>query len=181
MDEIIQTQLHNIRSKDKEVQNSAFTFMMAATEEPVTWAYDVWNELLVGLQDKDNRVRAISSQILSNLAKSDPEKRMIHDFASLLSVTKDERFVTARHCLQSLWKVGVVGTEQQKVYLTGLENRFHECISEKNCTLIRFDIIQSLRNVYDAVPDEALKVKALALIETEDKDKYQKKYAKVWR
>jgi hypothetical protein len=96
-------------------------------------------------------------------------------------VTNDLRFVTARHCLQALWRVGVVGKPQQQVYMDGLERRFHECASEKNCTLIRYDILESMRNVYDTVHDEAIKAKALALIETEDDLKYRKKYATLWK
>jgi len=106
---------------------------------------------------------------------------MLKDFEKLLIVTKDERFVTARHCMQSLWKVGVAGKKQQKVYVDGIERRFKECITEKNCTLIRYDILQSFRNVYDAVKDEKIREKALELIETEDDLKYRKKYATLWR
>jgi len=128
-----------------ELQNQAYYFLIEATDQPVDWAYEAWDELVEGLRHKDNHVRAITAQVLCGLAKSDPEKRMLRDFDALLAVTKDERLVTARHCLQSLWKVGVVGPEQQKRYVDGLESRFHECITEKNCTLIRYDIIQSLR------------------------------------
>jgi hypothetical protein len=119
--------------------------------------------------------------VLCNLAKSDPQERMLKDFTRLLAVTKDERFVTARHCMQSLWKVGAAGTEQRKMLVEGLAHRFRECNIEKNCTLIRFDIIQSLRNVYDETGDEKVKGKALELIETEDDLKYRKKYAGLWR
>ena len=45
--------------------------------------------------------------MLANLTKSDPEKRILKDFDALLSVTKDERFVTARHTMQSIWKVAL--------------------------------------------------------------------------
>ena len=49
--------------------------------------------------------------------------------------------------------------------------------------MIRYDIIQSLRNLYDAaaVKDEKIKEKALELIETEEDIKYRKKYASLWR
>ena len=99
----------------------------------------------------------------------------------LLAVTKDERFVTARHCLQAIWKVGTAGKRQQQILLDGLESRFKECITEKNCTLIRYDIIQGLRNLYDETRDEIVREKALELIETEEDVKYRKKYAAVWR
>ena len=154
---------------------------MEKTEKPATWAYDVWDGFLDGLKHKDNHVRAISSQILSNLAKSDPKEKMLKDFGKLLEVTKDERFVTARHCLQSLWKVGVAGKKQQKVYMDGLEKRFKECIKEKNASLIRYDILVSMRNVYNEVKDESIKVKALALNKKEKDVKYKKKYGTVWK
>ena len=181
MDKSIQKQIDNIRSESGDVQNKAFTYIINLTEKPVNWAYEVWDEMIDGLTHKDNHVRAISAQVLSNLAKSDPKNRMLKDFDKLLAVTKDERFVTARHCMQSLWKVGVVGKKQQKIYMDGLEHRFKECISEKNCTLIRYDILQSFRNVYDAVKDEKIRAKALELIETEEDLKYRKKYSTLWR
>jgi hypothetical protein len=181
MDKSIRTQIDNIRSKDREVQNKAYFHILGLTDQPVDWAYDVWNELIEGLTHPDNHVRAISAQVLSNLAKSDPKNRMLKDFYRLLEVTKDEKFVTARHCLQSLWKVGVAGKSQQKVYMEGLEHRFNECIVEKNWSLIRYDILQSLRNVYDATKDEKVKEKALELIETEKDPKYRRKYAGLWK
>jgi len=181
MDKTVSTQIDNIRSENGDVQNKAFTYIIELTDKPVDWAYEVWDEMIDGLTHKDNHVRAISAQVLSNLAKSDPKNRILKDFGKLLAVTKDERFVTARHCLQSLWKVGVAGKKQQKVYMDGLERRFKECITEKNCTLIRYDILQSFRNVYDEVKDEKIREKALELIETEDDLKYRKKYATLWK
>jgi len=181
MDTITQTHLENIDSADKDLQNKAYFALIEETDKPVDWAYEAWDGLVADLRHKDNHVRAIAAQLLCNLAKSDPEKRILRDFEALLAVTKDERFVTARHCLQALWKVGVAGKEQQQKLMEGLERRFHECITEKNWTLIRYDIIQSLRNVYDVVQDEAIRKKALALIETEADTKYRKKYASLWK
>ena len=83
--------------------------------------------------------------------------------------------------MQSIWKVGAAGKDQQKVLVNGLEQRFIECISEKNCTLIRYDIIRGLRNMYDAVKDERIKANAIELVETEEDLKYRKKYTGVWR
>jgi hypothetical protein len=173
--------LDNLRSDDRVLQNEAFTNMLSATDKPVDWAYEVWDEMVEGLRHKDNHVRAISAQVLCNLAKSDPEQRMRKDFDALFAVTKDERFVTARHCMQALWKVGAAGKQQRVMLLTALEGRFNECITEKNATLIRYDIIQSLRNVYSKAKDDEVKEKALALIATEQDIKYRNKYASLWR
>jgi hypothetical protein len=181
MNTITRTNLDNLRSEDRELQNSAFTYILQVTDHSVDWAYEAWDDLVKDLHHKDNHVRAIAAQALCNLAKSDPIYWMQKDFAALLAVTKDERFVTARHCMQALWKVGVAGKKQQKLVVDGLAGRFAECITEKNCTLIRYDILQSLRNIYDVVKDEKIREKALELIETEENIKYRKKYASLWR
>src|SRR5260221_8355511 len=95
--------LEDLRSPVPDRQNYAFQSLLKATDSPVGWAYEVWEDLLRTLVDGDNRQRSIAAQVLSNLAKSDPKERMLKDLAALVKVTKDERFVTARHCLQSLW------------------------------------------------------------------------------
>jgi len=97
-------------------------------------ANEVWDEMVVALSEKNNRVRAIAAQVLCNLAKSDPDNRMLTDHDALLAVTKEERFVTTRHCLQSLWKVGTAGEIQQQLLVDGLESRYYEYLAEKNCT-----------------------------------------------
>jgi hypothetical protein len=181
MDSAIRTQIDNIRSTDKDLQNQAYYAVIEMTDKPVDWAYEVWDGLVADLKHNDNHVRAIAAQVLSNLAKSDPDKRILKDFDALIAVTKDERFVTARHCMQSLWKVGVAGEAQRQKYLDGMVHRYEECVTEKNATLIRSDILQSLRNVYDVAKDEAIRQKALALIETETDAKYRKKYASLWK
>jgi hypothetical protein len=181
LNETIRTNLNNLWSEDRQLQNTAFSHVLELTEGPVNWAYVAWDELVENLSHKDNHNRAIAAQVLCNLAKSDPQKRMLTDFHALLAVTRDERFVTARHCMQALWKVGAAGKKQQKLLVDGLERRFDECIAEKNCTLIRYDIIQSLRNLYDSVQDEGVRAKALEWIEREADLKYRKKYAGLWR
>ena len=181
MDKLIRTCLDNIRSEDGQLQNKAYSTLMEKTEKPVAWAYDAWDELVEGLTHKDNHVRAISSQLLANLAKSDPKGRMSKDFDKLLNVTKDERFVTARHCLQSIWKVGLAGRNQQIMVVKGLEKRYQECVKEKNGSLIRYDILVGLRNLYEATTSGEIKEKALELIELEKDMKYKKKYASVWK
>jgi hypothetical protein len=181
MDPTLQSHLDDLHSGDKMLQNQAFTALLIATDRPVDWAYAIWDGMVADLRHKDNHVRAIAAQILCNLAQSDPDRRMLKDFDALLAVTKDARFVTARHCMQALWKVGIVGEAQRQQLVAGLERRFQECAAEKNCTLIRYDILQSLRNVYDQIKDEKIRVKALELIDTEPDLKYRKKYAGLWK
>jgi hypothetical protein len=173
--------LADLQSSEPDRQNKAFQFFLDATKEPVGWAYEVWDDFIALLKNGDNRQRAIAAQALCSLAKSDPRGRMRKDLGALLAVTKDDRFVTARHCLQSLWKIGVAGEEQQKALVEGLVKRFKECTSEKNGTLIRCDILESLRRIYDVTEDENLWTTALTLIELEQESKYKKKYSTLWR
>ncbi len=181
MDTITRTHFTNIDTTDREAQNEAYAYVMEATNRPVPWAYEVWDEMTALLKHKDNHQRAIASQVLCNLAKSDAEGRIFKDFEALLNVTRDERFVTARHCLQSLWKIGTAGNAQQQLVMDGLERRYRDCAAEKNGTLIRFDILQGMKHLYDHTQDEAIRTKALDLIELEADPKYRKKYAAVWK
>jgi len=181
MKPIIRAKLDDVQSEDKTVQGKAFFYLIEVTDRPVGWAYDVWDEIVNSLRSRDNRQRAIAAQVLSNLAKSDPQQRILKDFDALLEVTRDEKFVTARHCMQSIWKVGAAGAKQQTKLVDGLALRFKECVAEKNCTLIRYDILQSLRRLYDVVKDEAIREKAIELMETEEDLKYRRKYSSLWR
>lgn len=181
MDSAAAASVENLQSKDRKVMSEAFLYLQKVTDEKVDWAYEVWDRLKDDLKHPDNHRRAISAQLLCNLAKSDPEGRIVQVFPALLEVTKDPRFVTARHCLLSLWKIGLTGPDRKKMLLDGLAERYRNCTDEKNCTLIRFDIVQSLRKLYDHEPDEGVKQLALELIQIEDDLKYRKKYAAVWK
>jgi hypothetical protein len=181
MDSTTQAHWNNLRSDDGDLRYGAFMALLAITDQPVDWAYQVWDELRANLHHKDNHQRAIAAQLLCNLAKSDPEQRMLKDFGALFAVTRDERFVTARHSLQAIWKVALAGQQHQQLVVDQLASRFRECVTEKNATLIRYDIIEDLRKLYDVVQDEQVRETALALIATEEDSKYRKKYAGVWR
>jgi len=181
MDKPIRAKLDAIFTGDRDAQFKAYDYLMKESEKPVSWAYDVWDEVVSGLTHKDNHVRAICGQLLGNLGKSDPKGRMFKDFDKLLNVTKDEKFVAARHTMQNIWKVGLGGKNAQQLVVKGLKKRFVECVAEKNCTLIRYDIQVALRNLYNATTSSEIKEKALGLIELEKDVKYKKKYATVWK
>jgi hypothetical protein len=168
-------------SADRARQNAAYEEMMRATGEPVPWAYEVWDEVVGNLAHGDNHNRAIAAQILCNLALSDPEQRILDGLAPLIEVTGDKRFVTARHCLRSLWRIGLAGPVQRAAVVDALAARFAGCGQEKNATLIRSDIVVGLRNLHKATGDAAIERRAAALIETETDLKYRAKYAKSWR
>lgn len=181
MDAQVQSYFDDLESPDKNAQFEAFKNLMALTEQEVDWAYEVWDELLTDLNHRNNHKRSRAAQFLSHLAISDPENRMLTDFPSLWEVTRDPKFVTARHTLQSIWRVGLAGDEQQELLINHFADRFRNCTEEKNHTLIRYDIIQGLRNLYDETKKVEIKQISLDLIAKEEDSKYQKKYATVWR
>lgn len=181
MNDLVKSYFDNLEAADKTLQFEAFNNIMAATTEEVDWAYEVWDQLKSWLTDKDNHRRSRGAQFLASLAISDPEKRIIEDFPVLWEVTKDPKFVTARHSLQAIWRVGLAGEEQKDLVTQHFVDRFHNGANEKNYTLIRFDMIQGLRHLFDALKDETIKETALALIETEEDPKYRKKYLTVWK
>ena len=181
MDEVTQTYFENLEAKDKDIQYEAFNYILAATKEEVDWAYEVWDQLKDWLTDGDNHRRSRAAQFLSGLAISDPEKRMLNDFATLWEVTKDPKFVTARHSLQSIWRVGLAGEEQKEMVINHIVDRFQNGANEKHHTLIRFDMIQGLKKLFDELEDEAIKQVAMDLIETEEDNKYRNKYMSVWK
>jgi hypothetical protein len=181
MDETSGKYFANLHSKDANLRYASYEFITKKIQEKVDWAYEVWDELLDLSRTGDNHQRAIAVQLLSNLAKSDPKKRMLKDFEQLLIVTKDEKFVTARHSLQSLWKIAIVSEDLKIKVVESLTNRFIECVNEKNGTLIRYDILEVFRKIYDRLNDDKLKETALRLIEAEDDAKYRKKYIGLWQ
>jgi len=181
VDPSIAVHLANLRAADGDTRYAAYTAIVETTDRPVKWAYEAWDDLVSDLQHNDNHVRTIAAQVLCKLAKSDPKGRIFKDFDRLLTVTRDPKFVTARHTLQALWQVGAVSPKHQKLVLDRLSARFVDSAADKNCTLIRYDIIDSLRKLYDATASDKIKAAALALIETEPDLKYRKKYNTRWK
>jgi len=114
MNKTTRTLFDKLRSPDGDARYRTFLHVLEETDKRVDWAYEVWDQLVEGLHDGDNHQRAIAAQVLANLAKSDPQNRMAKAFPALLKLTRDEKFVTARHCLQSLWKVGAAGVRQRE-------------------------------------------------------------------
>ncbi len=181
MDDQMKLEFEKSKTGDKDERYEAYQTILNVTEQKVDWAYEVWNQLVEDLTHKDNHQRSRAAQYLANLAKSDPEMRIMKDFPKLWKVTKDVKFVTARHSLQSIWKVGIAGTPQKELVMEYMVERFKNGTDEKNYTLIRNDIIQNMRNLYDHYHDEDIKKMALDLIDTVDDKKYKKKYMDIWK
>jgi hypothetical protein len=58
---------------------------------------------------------------------------------------------------------------------------FNDCVTEKTCTLIRYDILEVFRKIYDSVRTKSSRTGTLSLIQTEEDPKYRKKYTGLWK
>lgn len=181
MNTTMQEYFNRLDSGDKNAQYEAYLYIMEAIDDHVDWAYEVWDQLKEDLTHTDNHKRSRAAQFLAGLAKSDPEKRMLHDVKAIWEVTHDPMFVTARHSLQSIWKVGLAGEEQLRWVLHAFIDRYKSCTSEKNASLIRSDILQGLKHLYDATNDEEIRIQAEALIEGEEDLRVRKKLNSIWK
>ena len=181
MTSAIPADLVDLWGTDRDRQNAAYRTFMDATTVPVPWAHDVWDDVVANLGHKDNHNRAIAAQLLCNLASRDTTDRVLGDLDALVEVTRDAKFVTARHALKSLWRIGRGGEVQRRAVVAALAARYREAEAEKNGTLIRHDVVESLRALHDAVADPEVETTARELIELETDLKYRKKYAKHWR
>lgn len=181
MNNQIKKEFEKSKYGNNEERYESYLNILKLTEQKVDWAYEVWDQLIKDLSHEDNHQRSRAAQYLCNLAISDPEQRILNDFPKIWKVTYDEKFVTARHTLQSIWKIGLAGNEEKEMVLEYMTDRFHHCTDEKNYTLIRSDILQNMRNLYNILEDETIKLTAMKLIETVEEEKYKKKYMKIWK
>jgi hypothetical protein len=88
MEQATKQHLDNLRSNDPSQRYTSFQYIINLTQQPVAWAYEAWDKLLALLKSGDNHERAIGVQVLSSLAKSDPEQRMLKDIDKLMAVTE---------------------------------------------------------------------------------------------
>ena len=169
-------------SSDRDASYRALIELFAAADEPgVDWAYEVWDRMVADLSHADGHRRAFAAQMLARLARSDPKKRMLGDFPALAAVLRDEKTVTARHTLQSIWRVGLAGSEQKELVLDELARRFAECAGEKNGRIVRTDAITSLGHLFHGTGDAAVAARAEALMASEGDVKAQKKQRACWK
>ncbi|RYY57853.1 MAG: hypothetical protein EOO09_01090 [Chitinophagaceae bacterium] len=181
MDDLSRKYFDDLHSGDADIRYEAFRYLQKETQEPVSWAYEVWDELTGMIRTGNNHERGIGAHLLANLAKSDPEKRMLRDFDLLVRQTHDPKFVTARNTLQLFWKVGIIDREHQDLVTASLLKRYEEAAGDDNITSIRYDILENLRKIFDQFREESIKEKAMELIGRETNLKHQEKFRGLWR
>lgn len=181
MDTQVQALFDDFESGERDAAFRAFAGLFKCTERPVDWAYEVWDRLVSDLRHRDGHRRAFAAQMLARLAVSDPDGRMLRDFPKIAAVMKDKKPVTARHTLQSLWRIGVAGSEQRALVLKALERRFRACGKEKGASIVRTDALTALGRLFKATGERAVERRASALIEAEPDEAIRKKQRAAWR
>jgi len=176
MNRNIQKHFGELSSTDDKIRMDALQATLKLTESQVDWVYEVWDLLLEKLDHENSYQRSIAVKLLCNLAKSDFENRVAASLDRLLAHTKDDKFITSRQCLQSIWKIAAANKSNREKVLKHLEKRFVECIVEKHYNLLRQDIIQSMMALHKAEKDDGLLARVQSLIAKEQDLKYRKQY-----
>jgi hypothetical protein len=179
MDKELRECFDNLGSTDDKTRLNALQAVLKITDARVDWAYEVWDNLFEKLDHENSYQRSIGILVLCNLAKSDSEHRLDASINLLLAHTRDDKFITSRQCIQNIWKTAAAGEQTRQIVLDHLERRFKECTPEKHYNLIRQDIIQSIRLLYEEGKDDALLRKAQQLVAEEKEQKYRKQYEAV--
>jgi hypothetical protein len=180
MNDRIQALFEARASSDKDAAKQATAELMALAEKPVDWSYEVWEQTVGDLSHKKGSERAFAAQLLSRLAMSDPEKRILKDFDKLAVVLFDEKPTAARQAVQSLWRVGLAGQQQRDCVLDALTKRYEISGPDKHGAIARTDTIAALANLARETGDTAVVEKALDLIASEPVVKAQRRQRSAW-
>ncbi len=181
MDKATRDWLDQLHTQDANARYEAFLELTRMTNERVDWFSEAADELFLMCRAGDYHQRAMSVQLLANLAKSDPERQVLARVDELLRVTADERITTARHALQSFWKIAIVDVASRERVNEVLSERFERSFAEENGTLLRYDIHGVLRKVFDHTSDAKLVELATSWLERETDEKSRRKSRTVWK
>lgn len=176
MDKYVRESLDNLGSTNDKIRLDALQTILKITEGKVDWVYDVWDDQVARLENGNSYQRSIGIMVLCNLAKSNSENRIEAILDRILAHTRDEKFITSRQCILNAWKLAMTGSRTKAIVLAHLEKQFEDCKEDKHYNLIRQDIIQSMRLLYDNNKDDGLLSRAKELVKIENEDKYRKKY-----
>ncbi|HBP63226.1 MAG TPA: hypothetical protein DD730_02905, partial [Desulfosporosinus sp.] len=65
MNPLIKNAFETLKNENPELRTRAYGQILAASNQPVDWAYDVWDEMKSNLSHKNNHMRSIAAQVLS--------------------------------------------------------------------------------------------------------------------
>ncbi|MFL2078509.1 hypothetical protein ACEN4K_08405 [Marinilactibacillus psychrotolerans] len=110
--------------EDWETRNKAVLLLIEAVNRKVDWAYEVWDKLVDDLSSSNMELRLRAGQLLSYLAISDSEQRILEIFPEIWDITYDLDYESSLDLFQSTWKIGLAGAEQKKYYFKPMKKDF---------------------------------------------------------
>lgn len=171
--------LELVNGNDKNRQNTAFVLLLEKMEKRIDFAYEIWGLLIEDLSSVDVQSRARAGQMLSYLAISDSDKRMLEDFYKIWSVTYDKNSIIARKVLQSTWRIGLSGKKHQNLLMKAYELRFEETLKIGSANeWIRYILIENLWKLYTINQDESVRMLVKRFVKMELQSKSENPFAK---
>lgn len=154
MDKKIKSLIDELSSKNNKIRKNALDMLLEITNEKVDWIYNVWDIMIEKLDSTNSYQRSIGIFILSNLAKSDYDKKFLDIIDRYLELMEDEKFITSRQTILSSWKVAVALEPLRSKIVDYLIKMFsdNEHLSS-HANLIRKDIAESLINIHKEYKD----------------------------
>lgn len=151
MNENIKNLMERLSVKDNKIRKEALDRVIELTQVKVEWIYNYWDLLVEKLDSENSYQRTIGMFVLSNLAKSDSENRFEGIIDKYLMMTEDEKFITSRQTLQTMWKVAIAKENCRKRIVEHLSRMFTgDKHLATHANLIRKDIIETMCRIYES-------------------------------
>jgi len=174
--------MERLKSARDDERYSALTELLAITEEKVPWFAEYREGLAAKLADANSYQRSIGAMLLANLAKSEGKKGEFGKLLpALMGLVDDEKFITERQYLQSVWKVALVDPAYEKRIVAQLKSEFAACAAKKHANLLRLDIVAGLAKIMAGTGKAGMRREIEALIATEEGEKERKNTQPPWR
>lgn len=165
----------NLSDKNDKNRFPSFKKLHEITDKKVKWIYDKWFLLVEKTSSSNSFQRSIGLTLLANLAKSDTENRFEKIMDEYLKHFEDEKFITARLCIQNIWKIAAANKNTRKRIIDELERSYSENVHLKtHANLIKRDIICSLVQISIFTKDKKIMEMIESLIEEETDLKLKK-------
>lgn len=166
------------KENDWETQNKAFLLLIETVSNKVDWVYEVWDKLVGDLSSSNIELRLRAGQLLSYLATSDTEKRILKVFPEIWNITYDLNPEFSVDLFQATWKIGLAGTEQRSMLFQAYEERFKETFIdlESNDEIVRSYILKNLIRLYEQLQDERTADLIQKLLYLESESRYKVNY-----
>jgi len=120
-----------------------------ASQERPELFYKYWNDFSLLLQHKNSYHRDIGLTIIANLTKVDSENRFQKIFKDYISHVNDEKFMTARCCVQNSKKIICNKIEIEKQIVDIFINIDNKCgFPDKQKELLKNDILEVFDDIY---------------------------------